>query len=171
MKEKQILVTYASKYGSAAGIAEKIGQILSESGCFVDVLTVEHVKNLESYQAVVLGSSVYIGQWRKKAVKFLNRNMKPLSEIPVWLFSCGLTGKDGPEEGKEDWKFPKKIQPILDRIQPRDITLFFGKIDLERLNFLEKMMFKNAQGAIGDFRNWDKITSWAEGIAKTLKDE
>jgi len=35
-----------------AGIAEKIGQVLNELGCFVDVLKVENVKDLESYQAV-----------------------------------------------------------------------------------------------------------------------
>lgn len=171
IKEKQILVAYASKYGAAAGIAEKIGQVLNESGYFVDILTVEHVKDLESYQAVVLGSSVYIGQWRKKAVKFFKKNQKVLSEKPVWLFSCGLTGKDDPKELKQNKNFPKALQSLADQIKPRDIIAFLGMVDMERLNPLERMMFKKAEGSIGDFRDWVLITSWAEGIAKTLKEE
>jgi len=169
MKEKQILVAYASKYGAAAGIAEKIGQVLNKSCCFVDVLTVEHVKDLDSYQAVVLGSSVYIGQWRKKAVKFLKNNITVLSEKPVWLFSCGLTGKDDPKELKKNKNFPKALQPIADQIKIQDIAGFLGMVDLEKLNRLERMMFKKAKGSIGDFRDWDLITAWAEGIAEALK--
>ncbi|NQT57634.1 MAG: flavodoxin domain-containing protein [Bacteroidetes bacterium] len=169
--EKRVLVAYATKYGAAAEIAKKIGQILNEAGYSAEVLSVERVADLKSYQAVVLGSSVYIGQWRKKASRFLKRNIKVLSEKSVWLFSCGLTGKDESEDVKVDWNFPKALQPVADQIQPRDITLFLGKVDLEKLNPLEKMMFKNAQGSIGDFRDWDLITSWAGGIVKTLNDE
>ena len=88
----QILVAYATKYGATAEIAEKIGQVLREAGLRTDVLPVDRVSDLSPYQAVVLGSAVYIGKWRKEAVKFLQANEKALAEKLVWLFSSGPTG-------------------------------------------------------------------------------
>ncbi len=169
--DKKIIVAYASKYGAAAGIAEKIGETLNAAGYTAEVLSVEKVTDLNSCQAIVLGSSVYIGQWRKKAVKFLKGNLAVLSEKPVWLFSCGLTGKDNPEELKQNKNFPKKLQYLADQIKPKDITAFLGMVTMERLNPLERMMFKKAEGSIGDFREWALITSWANGIVATLKKE
>ena len=66
--EIRILVTYASKYGATAEIAEKIGQLLRQEDLQADVLPVNRVGNLTQYKAVIIGSAVYIGRWRKEAV-------------------------------------------------------------------------------------------------------
>ena len=65
--DKQVLVAYATKYGATAEIAEKIGEVLRQAGLPTDVLPVDRVGDLSAYKAVVLGSAVYIGQWRKEA--------------------------------------------------------------------------------------------------------
>ena len=70
----QVLVVYATKYGATAEIAEKIGQVLRQAGLRTDVLPADGVSDLTPYKAVVLGSAVYIGKWRKEAVKFLQAN-------------------------------------------------------------------------------------------------
>ena len=62
--ENNVLVAYASKYGATKEIAEKIGEVLQDAGCSVDVHSVSDVKDLSGYQAVVLGSAAYIGGWR-----------------------------------------------------------------------------------------------------------
>jgi len=49
-----VLVTYASRCGSTAGVAERIGQTLRTSGHSPQVLSVEEVKDLGSYDAVIL---------------------------------------------------------------------------------------------------------------------
>jgi menaquinone-dependent protoporphyrinogen oxidase len=64
---RQVLVTYATKYGAAAAIAEKIGEILRQEGLYTDVLPVKRVTDLTPYTAVILGSAVYVGRWRKEA--------------------------------------------------------------------------------------------------------
>ena len=94
----QVLVAYATKYGATAEIAEKIGQALRGAGLSADVLPADRVSDLTPYQAVVLGSAVYIGQWRKEAVKFLKANETVLAEKPVWLFSSGPSGEGDPVE-------------------------------------------------------------------------
>lgn len=167
--DNQVLVTYATKYGATAEIAEKIGQLLSQAGLHTDVLPVDCVSNLSSYKAVILGSAVYMGGWRKEAAKFLKANEKVLAEQLVWLFSSGPTGNGDPMELTKGWRFPKGLQPIADRIQPRDIAVFHGVINIEKLNFIEKWMTNNVKAPLGDFRDWDAITSWATTIADVLK--
>jgi len=165
----KVLVTYASKYGATAEIAEKIGEVLSGAGLVTEVLPVKQVSGLSEYNAVILGSAVYVGLWRKEAVKFLEANEKALAERPVWLFSSGPTGEGDPVELLQGWQFPKGQQEIADRIQPRDITVFHGNVDTSKLNFLHKWMIGKVEAPVGDFRDWEAITSWAASIAKALK--
>ena len=169
--DNQVLVTYATKYGATAEIAEKIGQVLREAGLGTDVLPADRVSDVSPYKAVVLGSAVYIGCWRKQAAKFLKTNEKVLAEQLVWLFSSGPTGKGDAVELMEGWRFPKALQPIADRIQPRDIAVFHGAVVLEKLNPLHKWMIKKVESPVGDFRDWDAITSWAMAIANVLKEK
>jgi len=75
--DEKVLVTYASKYGATAEIAEKIGEVLRQAGLQTDILPVKSIRDLTQYNAVILGSAVYIGQWRKDAVKFLKASKLP----------------------------------------------------------------------------------------------
>jgi menaquinone-dependent protoporphyrinogen oxidase len=165
----KILVAYATKYGATAEIAEKIGQVLRDAGLSVDVVIVHHVNDLDPYRAVVLGSAVYIGGWRREAAGFLKSNEKDLAKMPVWLFSSGPTGDGDIASLLQGWRFPRALQPIADRIKPRDMVIFRGALEEGRLGFVEKWMVKNVKAPFGDFRDWDAITAWAAGIADTLK--
>ena len=164
----KILVAYATKYGATAEIAAKIGQVLDGAGLQADVVPVKQVKDLEPYGAAVLGSSIYIGAWRKELVKFLNDNEKWLADHPLWLFSSGPMGPGDPVELLKGWKSPKKLQPLLDRIKPRDVAVFHGAVDTQKMNAFEKWAIKNIKAPTGDFRDWDKISAWARGIADQL---
>jgi len=167
---KQVLVAYATKYGATAGIAEKIGEVLRQAGLDTDVLPADRVGDLSVYQAVVLGSAVYIGQWRKEAARFLKANEAALTGKPVWLFSSGPTGQGNPAELTQGWRFPKGLQPLADRIKPRDVALFHGATDANKLNLIEKWMLKNVQAPVGDYRDWQAITAWGAAIADELKE-
>jgi len=167
--EKKILITYASKYGATTEIAEKIGAVLRDAEFQVDVIPVKQVRDLTPYEVVILGSAVYIGQWRKEAVKFLKANEAALSARQVWLFSSGPTGEGDPVELLQGWRFPGGQQEIADRIQPRDIVVFHGDVDPEKVNALHKFMISKVDAPVGDFRDWEAITTWAESIAVALK--
>lgn len=167
--DDKVLVAYATKYGATAGIAEKIGQVLAQAGFATDVMPADHVKDLDAYRAVILGSAVYIGLWRKAAAKFLKSNEKALAEKLVWLFSSGPTEKGDPLELMKGWRFPKSLQPIADRIQPKDIAIFHGATDIDKMSWLDRWMIKKVKAPIGDFRDWEAITNWANAIADVLK--
>ena len=167
--QTRVLVAYASKYGATAEIAEKIGEVLREGGLRADVRPADQVSDVSAYQAVVLGSAVYVGRWRKQAANFLRANEQTLSERPVWLFSSGPTGEGDPVELLKGWRIPGGLEPVADRIKPRDIAVFHGAVFPEKLNFIQRWMIKNVKSPVGDFRDWDAIASWADGIAAALK--
>lgn len=169
--DAQILVAHATKYGATAEIAERIGAVLRQAGLPTDVLPVGRVGDLSPYKAVVLGSAVYMGQWRKEAAAFLKANEQALSGRLVWLFSSGPTGEGDPVALTNGWRFPQGLQPIADRIRPRDIALFAGAMDMAKLNLIERLLIKGIKAPLGDFRDWDLITSWATAIADALKEE
>ena len=77
------LVTYASKHGSTAQVAERIAHALVGSGAMVDVLPVREVGDVARYEAVVLGSSVYFGKWAAEAVRFVSRRIFALMSAAI----------------------------------------------------------------------------------------
>lgn len=165
------MVAYATKYGATTGIAERIGEVLRDAGLHVDVLPVRQVSDLTPYRSVVLGSSVYIGGWRKEAARFLKDNETELAERQVWLFSSGPTGEGDIGNLLEGWRFPKGLQPVADRILPRDIACFRGLIDAKKLNIFERWIMNNVKAPEGDFRDFDAIATWAKRIAKAFKED
>ncbi len=165
----KVLVAYASKHGSTAEIAKKIGEVLAGAGLDVEVQPVKKVKALDPYQAVIVGSAVYIGMWQKSAVRFVKANESKLADLKVWIFSSGPTGEGDPVELLKGWKLPKKVEPIAESIKPRDVAVFHGNVDPDRLSGLENSMIKQVNAPTGDFRDWSMITGWAEGVAAELK--
>jgi menaquinone-dependent protoporphyrinogen oxidase len=168
--ENNVLVAFATKHGATKEIAEKIGAMLRQAGLSADVIPVGGVRDLNSYMAVILGSAVYVGKWQGDAEKFLQANEKILADRPVWLFSSGPTGEGDPLELVEGQRMPVALKPIVERIRPRDVTVFHGNINLEKLNFMEKWAIKNvAKKPFGDYRDWEAIESWSDSIAEALK--
>ncbi len=169
--DEKILVTYASTYGSTKEIAEKVGGELRQVGLAVDVLPVDEVHGLAPYRAVILGSGVYIGQWKKEAAAFLKNNESALAgRRQVWLFSSGPTGSGDPADLLAGWRLPEALRPVADRIHPCDVAVFHGNIDPKKLNFLQRWAIKNiVKAPTGDFRDWGAIANWSHSVAETLK--
>ena len=145
--------------------------MLREAGLQADILPVDRIRDVTPYKAVILGSAIYVGKWQKEAVRFLQANERILAERPVWIFSSGPTGTGDPIELVEGVRLPAELQPVADRIQPRDIAVFHGHINPEKINFIEKWAIKSlVKKPFGDFRDWDAIAAWATSIAESLKE-
>lgn len=165
----KVLIAYASKYGATAEIAAAVGGVLEEEGLSVTVAQAGTVNDIRPYEAVVLGSAVYVGNWMAEAVTFLEKYEPELKQRPLWLFSSGPTGSGDAREIVNGWLFPESIQPVADRLGPREIVLFHGSIDLARLNFGERLLVKAMNGSTGDYRDWVAIRAWGKRIAAALK--
>ena len=165
---RRVLVTYATKYGATAGIAERIRQVLRGEGLQTDVIPVERVRDLALYEGVVLGSPLYMGRWRKDATRFLADKQGELATKPLWLFSSGLTGENDTDATDESG-LPQAVRSIADRLGPRGIIYFDGRIDPRKLNVLERLVMRVVKAPVGDFRDFGAITEWARSIARDLK--
>ncbi len=167
----RILVVYASRYGFTKGIAEFIAETLRRSGKQVEIREVGAARDLASYDAFVIGSAVYFGSWMKEASEFVRRNSTVLAKRPVWLFSSGpLLGDTAMDDPK---LVPKEVAEFTQAIKPRDHKVFFGAFDLTKLGFRDHMIAKLPAAKSlfqeGDFRNWEDVEAWANGIAQALE--
>jgi len=91
----KVLIAYASKAGSTGEVAGVIGEELSAKGMSVDVLQLKQVKDLRSYQAIVVGSAIRMGSWLPEATKFLETHKTELNRIPIAFFTICMTLYEG----------------------------------------------------------------------------
>lgn len=160
----QILVVYGSKKGATKEIAERVAGVIKKNGYDVDVSAAATVNKIDAYQGIVLGSSVYIGQWHKDVVKFVEKFEKQLDKKQVWIFSSGPTGEGDPLTLMKGWLYPSKLEGIIKGLSPVSMTMFHGALDEGSMNFLEKFMIKKVGAGLGDYRDWDVIEGWAENV-------
>jgi menaquinone-dependent protoporphyrinogen oxidase len=159
-----ILLAYASKHGATREIAEAIADELRNAGHGVDCVAAEDVRDLESYDAVVVGSAVYMKRWRPEARQLLRRNSKELAGRPFWVFSSGPCG----EKPDASWSEPSGIIKQAERLGVRGHTVFGGRLPLEPSNFMERAMVGNCPPEHRDLRDWDEIRAWAREIANAV---
>jgi menaquinone-dependent protoporphyrinogen oxidase len=156
-----VLVTYASKHGGTEGIADALASRLRERGLDVDERPVDEVAS-DGYDAIVLGSGVYMGSWMKEAIAFTERSRDALANVPLWLFSSG------PITPKEGDALSAKHAAELDALHPRDHRVFGGVVDLSKLGFVEKRIVRMVRAPEADHRDWDDIRAYADEIADAL---
>ena|SRR5664280_682513 len=170
------VVVYASKYEFTKGIADFIAEKLQQNGILTEVREVKAVLDLECFDAIVIGSALYMGHWMKESTEFVRRNSTTLADHQVWLFSSGPLGTETKDAQGRDLIVgaqPKEIIEFMEAIHPRDHHVFFGGLDSSKLSLAHRMIRKlPAEHAIlseGDFRDWKDIEVWAMSIARALK--
>lgn len=157
---KKILVTYASKCGSTGEVASAIGKAFAQNGARVDVLPLKKVANLSDYQAVFVGSAIRAAKWLREATNFVSENRAILQRVPTAYFTVCITMvEDTPASRAKAAGF---LEPVRTVLTPAAEGYFAGKVDPKSLSFLENTMLKAKDVPQGDFRDWDKITSWAQ---------
>ncbi|MGV1047297.1 MAG: flavodoxin domain-containing protein [Solirubrobacterales bacterium] len=161
----KVLVAYASKRGSTAGIAETVAAEISRCGFDVDCRDSGEVKTLDPYDAVVLGSAVYMKRWRGDAKHFLRHHHKELAKKPFWIFSSGPVGD--PAKDNPDWAEPPRIVEKAEQLGVRDHAVFGGSLP-EEPHGMTKGMVESTPPEFRDRRDWDQIRAWAKGIAAQL---
>ena len=116
----KVLVCAASKYGATSQIARAVADVLAERGCEVTVLPPQEVGAVEEFDAVVLGSAVYMGQWMKPARELVERSAAALATRPVWLFSSGPVGESAKPAGNpvDVTKSSRPPRPATTRSSP-----------------------------------------------------
>jgi menaquinone-dependent protoporphyrinogen oxidase len=122
------------------------------------------VGDLDGVDAVVLGSAVYLGHWLKAARDLVDRLGPQLAGRPVWLFSSGPVGN--PPRPVEDAVDVAGAVATTGAVEHR---VFAGVVDKTQLSFGERAMVRAVRSGVGDFRDWEQVTQWAQAIDTHLR--
>jgi menaquinone-dependent protoporphyrinogen oxidase len=157
-----ILVVHGSKLGGTAGIASSIGETLREAGFAVDVLPARQVRDLKDYDAVVIGGGLYAGRWYKDARRFVLRHAAALRQRPVWFFSSGPLDDSA---SQKDLPPTEQVQQLMGYVGATEHATFGGRLEADARGFIASKMAKQRAG---DWRNPERIETWAREIAIVL---
>ncbi len=157
-----VLVAYGSKHGATAEIAEAIAGTLRDEGLDAVCREAGDVKSLDDYDAVVLGSAVYMKRWRGGAKHFLRRHADALARMPLWVFSSGPVGEPNADEADSPWLEPPRIVERVEEIGAREHVVLGGRAPRG------SRMERGTPEAFRDRRNWEEIRLWAQRIGAEL---
>ena len=157
----RILVAYATKHGSTQEVAEAIAARIREHGLDVSLEPAADVVELDRYDGVVLGGSIYMARWHADAKSFLKRHRAILATRPLAVFAMGpLTTSDSDVAGaREQLDHALAKTPEL---EPVAVAIFGGVVDPEKLRFPFSRM------PASDARDWETVRSWADEVTEKL---
>jgi len=157
------LVVYGTKRAGTFGIAEWIGDTLTESGIETDVRPAEHRIHVSDYDAVIIGGALYTGRWHRHARRFVKRYATVLSGRPVWLFSSGPLDDSA---GTTEIPPVPQVRQAIDRIGARGHITFGGRLLPDAKGFPASAMAKKSDA---DWRDPARVRSWATAVAADLR--
>jgi menaquinone-dependent protoporphyrinogen IX oxidase len=189
---KKVLVAYTTMSGSTAEVAEAVGEEIAKNRSQVEILPLEEVTDLASYDAVILGAPMIMG-WHRSALRFLRRHRAELERVPLAIFalamsltSTGETSVDrvpvfvdknlakppvnlGHLSLRERYTnlthYSSSILKVAGATHPVSLAIFGGRLDYFRLKLPAKLfVMLVVQAQPGDRRNWPEIRSWAASL-------
>lgn len=129
-----VLVSAATKHDATGEIAQRIGADLAGRGFEVEIKRPQEVTDISSYEAIVLGSAIYFGNWMKEARTFLDTHADELAARPTWLFASGSVTGDPPVADDPNALRPSLAEKLVLVAHAREHKLFAGKLDTSRLS-------------------------------------
>jgi menaquinone-dependent protoporphyrinogen oxidase len=164
-RRTRVLVTYASKMGSTQEIAEAIGRELETFGIDVVVAPCADNPSPESFDGVIIGSAIYTRRWVKAATQYLKRHADELDNRNTWLFHSGPCGEGARDEHVQA---PRAVKRVIARHGLSAPVTFGGRLDVDHATG-PVSRWMSAEGPLsGDFRDWNRIRTWASDIAHQL---
>jgi menaquinone-dependent protoporphyrinogen oxidase len=157
----RVLVAYATKLGSNGEIAEVIAETLREAGHHVTAAPTREVKDIDGWDAVVLGSAIYAAHWQKDARRFTTRLREGLAARPLWLFSSGPLD---PRLARADLPITPHGAEITAGLGAIAHHTFGGRLAADAP--IDPQVL--ATHPIGDFRDWDAIRAYAAEIGAAI---
>ena len=164
-------------FSSTDGQTKKICEVIKENLLNKDehrLVSIENVSdvNIESYDSIIIGASIRYGKHNSKVTNFVKQNINFLQKKKNAFFSVNVVarkkGKDTPETNPYVQKFLNKT-----KWKPNKISVFAGKVDYPRYNFLNKQVIRFimfiTKGPTDitktyEFTNWDNVKNFAKEI-------
>lgn len=128
------LIIYATKHGCT----KKCAAILSEKlDGKADLLNLKETKeaNLDQYEKIIIGGSIYAGRIQKEVSKFCIENLNKLKDKKLGFFICCMN--ENSKEAQINASFPEELLNIAAAKES-----FGGEFNFDHMNFMEKTIIK-----------------------------
>jgi menaquinone-dependent protoporphyrinogen oxidase len=159
----KVLVVYGSKMGGTAEIASWITDTVRSEGHVVVCADADEVHDVAGYDAVIAGSSLYGGHWRRPVIGVLKKVGRLHPSPPVWLFHSGPLGD---EHAGEEQPIPGKVESLTGKLDVRGYTTFGGRLPEDPPGWIASKMAQNDKA--GDWREIATVRAWARQVADSL---
>ena len=168
----RVLVTYGTQFGSTAEIADRIAERFTVSGFDTDVLQANPGIDVRKYDAVVVGSPMYGSKWLADPALLLYMNADLFNSVPLAVFTVGMLSvkHSGELEKLHDEFFEKTFTG--DHALPDGLArgVFDGSMDRTNLPMCLRIFDRLVSiSPTGDFRDWEKIETWADSVADDFR--
>ena len=128
------LILYASKYGATKALAERIAEKLP--GAFAANVH-DGAADLAAYDAVILGTPIYMGRPRKEMKEFAQKNLAALLQKKTGLFLCCLQDENDSVSRQFQVAFPKEL-----RDHASVLAALGGVLDKEKLKAFDGLIMR-----------------------------
>lgn len=129
---KKTVIVYSGKYGTTAQCAQALKEALNGADLYcLDVMV--HI-DLEQYDTVIIGTSIYAGMVRKPIKKFCQDNEAELLEKNLAVFICSAT------DNTDEYMKTNFSQAFIEKIKVS--RWFGGELKLEVMSRFERLIIK-----------------------------
>jgi len=153
------LILYATKYGAAREIAERIGNRIS--GAEICDLKSGNIPKPDNYDCIIIGSSIYAGTIRKEAKEYMTMNESELAGKTLGLFISGMS------EGESETAFKANF-PVALLEKAKTKAVLGGIFDPKKAGIMAKIIMKLVTKQSGYVNNItdDKIDKFVQELSK-----
>ncbi len=162
----RVLIVHASRYGSTEEVAETVGDVLREAGHDVVVWSARELPSPRNYDVVVAGSAVYGGRVLRDLERYIAKYRGDLASKRVALFAVSGSLRDDTEENHRQTE--AALAPLEREMGCIARGSFAGAIDLRRMPLPIRLFMRLVRARSGDYRKWEDIRAWADGLSKQL---
>lgn len=176
-----ILIVYGTTEGQTAKISKALAREISDKGHRVRTFPATEAptgKELEAFDAIIVGSSVHVGKFDKVLRKWGRRNFVFLQRKPSAFFSVclGILEKNFKAKREEANMVVNFFREA--GWSPEIHTIFAGALKYSQYGWLKKILMKSiAKKAGGDtdtsrdyeYTNWDDVRAFAQRFEALLE--
>lgn len=169
----ELLVTYTTRGGSTAEVAEALGEGLRSGGVMVEVQPMRYVESLQDWTAIILGAPLYMGRFPRELHRFLADHCDAIQALRCWFFVLGPT-----ENTLKDFDAARQqAEQQLAKypwFQPAELRILGGRFDIQHLPFPYSLLrhlpfLPMNKFPSSDIRDWPAIRTWGQAIARKIK--
>lgn len=154
-------MVYGSTRGGTAGLAHMVADACAGHGLSTAVRRAGDVRDIASFDAVIVGGALYGNRWHPDAIAFVGRHRAALRQLPVWFFSSGPLD-DSARSGA--LAAIPQVSKLAREIDIRGHMTFGGMLDKRPTGLFAMSSWRTE----GDFRDRHHVAEWVARIAGEL---